>query len=228
MSFGLQIDENSKAHKKLLHYCNMSSLKDMLNDKTLKCNNLSNVNDVFEHKRIGIEEYSMNCFVSCFCNYQQEIVPFWLNYGGEDRKQKVLLKFNNYSNDIYNKIYTDYFLTEQKRKMKIFLDSKKSYSLDDIVGEIKENSEYDASNFLTLIKIKDVDYRPKSDPVFNKTYFPADDPPFIVNAKGIDGEDLGQVPFADISSLGCYKTNHWEYEKETRIICQLNVLNRVY
>lgn len=48
----IQVDDNVKHHKSLLHYCNLETLNYILNNRTLKCSSLDNVNlnDKFEAK----------------------------------------------------------------------------------------------------------------------------------------------------------------------------------
>ncbi|MDD2620836.1 MAG: hypothetical protein PHC92_09245 [Syntrophomonadaceae bacterium] len=57
---------NCLEYEQLLHYTSVDVLKIMLNNRTLKCNSLKNVNDRLECQRKGIENLTDASYVSCF------------------------------------------------------------------------------------------------------------------------------------------------------------------
>lgn len=205
------LDENCIKHKKLSHYTSFETLNLILQNRTLMFNGLSNVNDKYEAKRNGIEKYSNIVFVSCFCNYPQEIVPFWYLYGNCDVNQKIMLSFKNFTGTFYENIYTDYFITDEGNKMNMHSKTNTFPNKKTIV------SGTDVSGCMAKIKILDVAYRLSDDEVFTKNYLQASNPELPLRVRGADG----LVPVADVNTFGHFKTNHWEYEKETRIVCWL-------
>ena len=218
----IRTQENSNKHEKLLHYCSIKTLERILHDRTLRCSSLGylQLNDKFERQRIGIEQYANDYFISCFCNCQHEIVPFWYNYAGENLKEKVLVKFSNFADKITDCIETDYFLTAESRKM-FFLNKEyeKTINQNGCLGQNFNlppiNVEYDLKNSIKSLKILDVEYLPISDDVFTRQYKEEGEITFD------DGKSRVRIPISDIRTLGYYKTEHWEYEHETRLICSM-------
>ena len=86
----IDISSASKKYGNLLHYSNFNSLRMIMNNKTLRFSNLNILNDKYEAKRKGIEQFAKGVFVACFCHEQHEIVPFWYTYGGDVKQDKLL------------------------------------------------------------------------------------------------------------------------------------------
>lgn len=218
----IKTEENSKKYEKLLHYCSIQTLERILHDKTLRCSSLGYIqlNDKFERQRKGIEQYANDFFISCFSNYQQEIVPFWYNYAGDNLKEKVLLKFTNFADKVADCFKTNYFLTSENRKM-FFLNSEytKTINQNGIIGKSLNlspiNIEYDLKNSIKHLIVRDVEYLPISANVFTKQYKEVGEITFD------GGRSCVQMPISDLRTFGYYKSEHWGYEHETRVICSM-------
>lgn len=220
----LHADEVCQTYERLLHYCNFETLKCIFKNRTLRCSSLdyANLNDLYEKQRIGIEEYTCNVFISCFCHRQTEKVPFWYDYGGKDYKHKVLIRFPNFTKNINDYINTDYALTVEGKKVFFYcpeygatINSNSPYFRSPDSLPIK--TDYDLRNCIKSLRIKDVDYRPKDDETFTANYSGEADVSF--------GKDMPSIETTtyDITSLGLYKTEPWDYEEETRIILSLEI-----
>lgn len=166
MPVKIRIGELVKEYNKLSHYCNLNTLSAILSNKAWKCNRLDLLNDVYESKRLGIEKFAKDYFVACFCHSDYEIVPFWFNYGGNDNRNKVLLRFPNLSNTLEGSIYDDYFITSTGKKM--YYDTRDNfvYKVGNISYILNENPEFDSRNAMQDIMLKDIEYLQADDPVF--------------------------------------------------------------
>lgn len=206
------IFENSinEKYKHLLHYTSVSSFEKIMDDMTFKCNNLANMNDKFEMKRLGIEGFSNTRFVTCFCHAQYEIVPFWFMYGDECAKNNILLCFQGFPNDLEDIIESDYAYDENKEKLLYCQDDSKEKSKDSIYK----------------IKLFDVEYLDYGDESFNKSYgtyrtkMPSPE-------ELISGNEINIKISFDAKNYGMQKTIGWEYEKETRLMCTFSLLSKV-
>lgn len=204
-------------YEQLLHYTSINVLKIMLNERTLKCNSLKNVNDRMERKRIGIEDLADTFYVSCFCHYQYEIVPFWFMYGsGVPDDEKVLLRFGNFATNFNNVIENDWAITGDGKRIyfdprKLFICSSSGFSslpINDLHAENRQT--------IKTVRLFDIDYLPPDDEAFIKNYKTQGGVSFG------EGQDVLPVAIKDARSIGKQKTIHWEYEAETRIGCMLN------
>lgn len=191
--------------KELLHYTDFSAFNHIIMDRTLKFSNLRNVNDKFEVQRKGLEKYAGTRYIACFCNQPYEIVPFWYIYGKGKNSEKVLLRFKDFSYniaDIINETAGKTF----PQKMDFY------FSLhEDKKGLVVET-----------VKLFDIEYKECSDEVFQK-----DNIEYLnvfIPEKPEKGNEITFNVKIDASNLGKYKTIHWEYEHETRLMCQTNLL----
>lgn len=192
----ININPDSQKHKNLLHYTDFETLKLIVDNRTLQLSRLDTVNDKHEVNRQGVEEFARNnVFVSCFCHYQHEIVPFWYIYGKGENTSKVLLKIKNFSSNPENCFFTNYFVTgETPPKKRTFEPA------------------------ILIFRITDVLYKRPNHKAFTSTF----SGPAIFrdqNASKVQGNAVAH----DVTSLGEYKTIHWQYEKETRIILKISL-----
>lgn len=211
---GNHIFENSCPNgSQLLHYTSLSALKSILSDHTLLCNSLENVNDLLEKKRSGIEAFASTKFISSFCHSQYEMVPFWFMYGGNKREEKVLLRLQAFPSELQDIFEIDYVLDEKKQEKIYFLDNKDYVSANSRKGVCK-------------VKLFDVDYRKPDDEVFSKEY--REISYFSMEEKPVVGKPAMNTNVRwDTRSLGKYKTIHWKYEEETRLLCTSNLRKKI-
>ena len=188
----IDVDPSSIEHKRLLHYTDFDTLKLIMDNKTLQLNNLEVLNDKHEAKRKGIEPFAKKTFVSCFYNCQHEIVPLWYNYGGDENSNKILLRIKNFSGEFEKCFNTNSFIDGNTKKRKPF------------------------DTYIWSIQIRDIEYLPIKHEDLTRSY----SAPAILKPKNSSQINSTGTLF-DITLLGCQKTIHWEYEKETRIICTM-------
>lgn len=212
---------DSGNYEYLSHYTDFTALDKILSDKTLKCNSIKNLNDLYESCRNGIEEIIEAHFTSCFCHAKYEIVPFWYLYGGgiQACERKVMLRFRNFS---LNKLFeTDYALgyDETDAETKIMFNP-------DLNIHVKDGKE---EQVIGRIKMFDVDYRDKDDPVFKKEYVEYDEVYVCPPEKVKSGEvALSFSKQFELAPIGKYKTESWSYEKETRILVRMTPAYKRY
>ena len=210
-------------YEQLLHYTSVDVLKIMLNNRTLKCNSLKNVNDRLERQRKGIENLTDASYVSCFCHYQYEIVPFWFMYGGSTSdSKKVLLRFKNFAKNFDNVIESDWAITGDDKC--IYFDPKKLFTFNS--GGLSfcptNDPHVEYRQTIKTVRLFDVDYLLPDDEAFMKEYETQGSVSFG------EGQDALPTAIKDARSIGKQKTIHWEYEAETRIQCMMNPLESSY
>jgi len=82
----------------------------------------------------------------------------------------------------------------------------------------KNDPAFDSRNYISNISINDVEYLPVEDPRLTKNYNEISELTFD------NGKTYYKVPVADVRTLGKFKTIHWDYECETRIVCRMGNL----
>lgn len=216
-------DEECLKYEQLLHYTNSSVLQILLNSGTLKCNSLKNVNDKLERARKGLENLTDGFYISCFCHYQYEIVPFWFMYGGDvPDNEKVLLRFKNFASFFDKAIENDWATTSEKKCIffnpeKLFLITRNGLSCCPTNDPKVENRQT-----IKSIKLFDVKYLPPKDEAFLKQYKSS------ISVSLGDGQETLPAEMQDARSIGKEKTIHWEYEAETRIQCTMYPVGSYY
>ncbi len=205
----------------LFHYCSLETLGYIINKNTFRCTSLNSasLNDQFEARRKNVECFAGSRFIGCFSHCIHEIVPFWYNYGGTDNKRKVAIKVKNFCNNIKNTININYCLLPDGKKMFFYSDEYK-YTLNrnGYLGQKSNlkpiNLDYNIKTSIKNISVFDIQYFPLNNEVFTRDY--------SRNASVTWGEENNtyyDVPIYDPTNLGKHKTEHWEYEQETRLMC---------
>ena len=220
----IRVDDESRKHDYLLHYCSADTLMKIFSNKTFKCSRLNNVelNDQFEAKRKNIEHLANGRYITCFSHCQHEIVPFWQNYGGIDKKNKVLLRFKNFCDHLADVIETDYCLLPNGMKMyfngfEYGRTVNNNGWMGNLVGRAPINTDFDTRAYIDILSLLDIVYLPINDVVFTQDYLS-----FIDLTVG-NGCVIKDVPTYKPQNLGKNKTVHWSYEQETRLMCTLNI-----
>ena len=65
---------------KIFHYTSIETLALILKHRTLRFNNVSNVNDPDECQTADFGSMQPYCFVSCWTKNKKESIPFWKIY----------------------------------------------------------------------------------------------------------------------------------------------------
>lgn len=200
--------EHLENYRVFLHYTDYEALSYILLDKTLKFNNLKNVNDKFEKKREGLEEFAGTRYIFCLCHQDYEIVPFWYVYGKANKKEKVMLRFSNFSNKLKEVIESDYVFDNQNNIIKCEDNIQNSQERLRLVKLIMFDIEYDEKNNIN-----------SKQNITSESYIP--NPEQIMQGKAF--------PYAkyrvDATTLGRVKTINWKYEEETRLMCTANLMD---
>ena len=190
----------------LLHYTDIDAFSHIIQDKTLKCSSLNNVNDKFEKERTDLEEFAGTRFVTCFCNLDYEVVPFWYLYGKGKCEEKVMLRFDKYLQNLEEIIDT--------QRGTIFGTSEK------IHFQINKSEKYRGNDLnIMSINLFDIQYVERNDPVITKSHAE------YIGGNWIDVDMFQSKKRIDASDLGRQKTKNWEYEHETRLLYKLNLLD---
>lgn len=215
----VNVAEISKSHERLSHYGNLMALKAMLNNKTFLATRLDSLklNDTFEANRKNLEKFTGSFFITCFTHTAYEVVPFWMNYGGRKKSEKLMFRFVNFASRFRDLLNTDYCLTSSEGKLFYKIDewgetSNRNSESGEAFGESTINMDFDTRAFVGQVTLCDVEYRPVLDEVFTRDYKTTE----------------GVLPSYNVANLGRYKTVHWTHEKETRIIVHLNPPEQKY
>lgn len=230
---GLQISisDKVKTYPRMYYTTDLTALGFIMGKLTLRCSSLTyaKLNDPVEKARVGVEQFAGSKFITCFSHVDHEIVPFWTNYGGTDRTQKILLKFKNFTADFSATIHTDYALLDGDKKL--FFESEELHKTINQNGPIGQsmgfapiNTDYDLRNSIARIDVFDVDYLPANDRAFSDDYSGEANIDFTkVASNSADTPILSDIKIFRTGCLGKQKSNPWEYEGESRILCSLSI-----
>lgn len=227
MHLKISISSSAQKHVSLLHYCSYETLSCILKYKTIRCTalNSTTLNDMFECKRNDIEKFSGSRFISCFSHCQHEIVPFWYNYGGTAKTQKVALRFDLTNRSLLDYVKTDYCITPSNRKCFFYSDeyhdtiNHNGFRAN--FGHLKPiNTDYDLFTCVKTLKLFDMEYLPISNEIFTKNNMYKST--LVTQSGNIITTD---IPTYTPSNLGKHKTQHWSYEEETRLMCIMDMDN---
>lgn len=217
----LKISDESKVHPNMGYTTDLDTLKLIFQFLTLRSSSLANanLNDPMEKERVGVSEYANTRFITCFCQMEHECVPFWMYYGKKIRKNKVLMQFKNFASTFEDCIHTDYVFVKDNKKC-VFKSEEYGILVNRQHTDSSIKDEYDLRGEIDSMLMFDVEYVPASSPIFTD------------NNSGDSNIDLGKVSgqpgltvtmkACDLTILGKQKSNPWEYEKETRILCALS------
>lgn len=221
----LKIPEEVKTHPCMAYTTEINTLELIFKNMTLRSSSLSNINlnDPVEKERVGVTEFACSRFITCFCQIDHEVVPFWIYYGKNIRKNKVLLQFRDFSVDFEDCIHTDYALVKDEKKC--FFGSK-NYGNCVNISSISPNSpdeidsSFDLSAYINSISMFNVEYVPLESSIFS-----VDNTEKVnIDLEPISGQKNSFVTIQgyDPTVLGKQKSNPWDYEKETRILVTLS------
>jgi len=219
------INDDVKNHKKLCHTTSIYNFKLIINNMTLRCNNLASadLNDAMEKQRVSISQYATGRFISCFSHIDHESVPFWVLYGN-DIKSKLFLVFNNFSTILSDVIHFDYCLLDGGTKAFFKSDeyfrtgNTNSQMVGQAFGLTKINEDFDTRNCVESIEMLDIEYLPVDHTAFTDDYS-GETRLFTDNSP--DASYI-KIKKYQPECLGKQKTNPWDYEQETRILCCLH------
>lgn len=224
------IADKVKTYPRMYYTTDLTALGFIMGKLTLRCSSLTyaKLNDPVEKARVGVERFAGSKFITCFSHIDHEIVAFWTNYGGTDRTQKILLKFKNFTTDFNATIHTDYALLDGDKKL--FFESDALHKTVNQNGPIGQsmglapiNTDYDLRNSIGRIDVFDVDYLPANDSAFSDDYSGEADIDFTkVAANPTDKSILSGIRIFKTGCLGKQKSNPWDYEGESRILCSLS------
>lgn len=228
-SLQINVADNVKTYSRMYHTTTLETFGFIMGNLTLRCSSLTcaNLNDPKEKARAGVEQFAGSKFITCFSHVDHENVAFWTNYGGAKREQKILLKFKNFTADFNASIYTDYALLDGDKK--VFFESEELYKTINQNGPIGHSrglipihTDYDLCNSINRIDVFDVEYLPSDDSTFSENYSGKADIDFTKLSSDISKPQiLSGIKIFSPSCLGKQKSNPWEYEGESRILCSL-------
>lgn len=222
----IQIENSVASYKRLSHTTSLDIMKLIFTKKTLRCSSLSSakLNDSMEMQRVGISQFAGSRFIACFTYRDIESIPFWSHYGGSVKEKKVQLQFRNFAPSIRDFIFTDYALLADGRKVFFISDEfirtvNTNGPLGCQSGLPKINTDYSLSNCIRSISVFNLKYEPAGSDVLTKDYSSKVNIRFGKDKKS--NNSIPEIPMYEAEVLGWYKSEPWDYEKETRIMCTL-------
>lgn len=171
----------------LYHYTNLSTLKLILKNRTIRLNSLKNMDDAEEIVTANSEFLGKYCFVSCWTDLEEESIPFWGIYTHEMAGVRLKMQKNPFIKYSYAISY---------------------YSRGEIIETYcpeklwKSNSLY---YYPTLPFLRKVAYTENEQLIF----------PDVIShlRKGENGKyDLA----GDFNDINLYKRKCWEFQSEWR------------
>lgn len=220
-NLNVSISESSVQHKVLSYTTDIETLELIFQKKTLRSSSLSNanLNDPMEKERVGVSKFAGSRFITCFCQSDYECVPFWLNYGKNIRKNKVLMQFRNFAKCFEDCIYTDYAMVSGDKKC-YFQSPEYGKAINNQWNPNVSTDDYDLRVCVDFISIFDVEYVP-----INSEVFTEDNAGEVsIDFGKITGQENAKAVMKGYNTtvLGKQKSKPWDYEKETRILSTLS------
>lgn len=225
----LDVSESVKLYSKMYHTTDVIALGFILSKLTLRCSSLLNakLNDKMEKERVGVSQFAGSRFIACFSHEDHENIHFWYEYGGDNRQNKILIKFNNFATHLLDSIHTDYCLLENDQK--VFFDGEDYHQTINqngicgtMLGMKRINEDFDLRNCISSVEMFDVEYLPCGDEAFTKDYSGKIAVDFSAeNITDIPSE-ISEIKAFSPSCLGKQKSNPWDIESESRILFTLH------
>lgn len=213
------IDESSKRHQVFGYTTDISTMRLIFQNRTIRSSSLSyaKLNDTMEKQRVGVSDFACSRFITCFTHTNQESVPFWMNYGKDVPEDKLLLRFSNFTHDLGKKVRTD-FVKVKDDKLCFFKAPEYGKTINQQLS--CDGSIYDLRACVDSLSVFDVEYVEPGSPVFTEDYSGEVD----IDFGRITGQPNTHVKVRGYNPtvLGKQKSNPWDYEKETRILCTLS------
>ncbi len=215
----INIGEETKQHDVMGYTTDLSSMRLIFQNKTFRSSSLSNanLNDAMEKQRVGVSEFAGSRFITCFAHTHQESVPFWMYYGKDIREEKVLLQFRNFATNFEECIRTDF---AKVKNDKLCYFNSLEYGLAINSQWTADTTQYDLRACVDSISVFDVEYVSPDSSVFTANNSGQAD----IDFSKITGQQNAVVKLQGFNPtvLGKQKSDPWEYEKETRILCTLS------
>lgn len=220
----ITVSEESKRHTIMSYTTEIETLKLIFQNMTLRSSSLTNLNlnDTMEKSRVDVSQFAGSRFIACFCHNDQEKVPFWNLYGKNIKKNKVLLQLENFVSNLDKYLWTDYVFVNGGKKCFFQSDDYWEY-LKKSLSKTKEtviDDEYDIRTCIDTLQIFDVKYVPVDSPTFSE----ANSGTMTIDFNKVSDNKNGLVQIKGFNPtvLGKEKSNAWDYEEETRIMCNLH------
>lgn len=224
----VKIEDKVKTYDRMGYTTDVGTVGLIFDNMTMRSSSLSNenLNDSKEKERVGVSQFAGGRFIICFSHADHESVPFWEYYGGSEKSKKVLLKFKNFANRFEECINTDYCLIADNKKLFFYSDEyqqtlRSNCTVGQMSGLPQINKDFEIRNCVRSIEVLDVDYVPVDSDVFTTDFSGVTD---IDVSKFSDNPErivLKDIKIFKPECLGKQKSNPWQYEDESRILCCL-------
>lgn len=92
-----------KMNEYLYHYTSIETLALILKNRTIKFNNLMNVDDPEEAETKDLGLFGRHCLVSCWTRSSEDILPMWNMYTPEMKGVRIKMRMNPFKKYTYSK-----------------------------------------------------------------------------------------------------------------------------
>lgn len=106
----------------LYHYTSIEKLAPILKNRTIRFNNLLNVDDPEEAETSDLGKAGRHCLVSCWTNSEEDVIPMWNMYTPDMKGVRIKLRKYPFKQYTYNK--GEMHFTENTKS---YIDYKGSY-----------------------------------------------------------------------------------------------------
>ena len=177
---------------RLYHYTSVDTLEKILKNKTIRFNNLSNVDDLEER---SYSPYSKYIFVSCCTDSAAESIPLWRMYTNEV-EQGVRISMDSDMFKKYPPIANDkHFRSNMEYS---YIDYNEIADMDYFPNPLFGDKKLDSKFFLRRIEY-------------------VNDPQFAVGQVEQTVYEYGQIANTiALQRLGVFKNKSWEFQSEMR------------
>ena len=215
----VNIAEETKQYDVMGYTTDLNTMRLIFQNKTFRSSSLSNanLNDAMEKQRVGVSEFASSRFIVCFAHTHQECVPFWMYYGKDIREEKVLLQFRNFAVNFEDCVRIDF---AKVKNDKLCFFKSPGYGVTINSQWHTDTTQYDLRACIDSISVLDVEYISPDSAIFTEDNSGQAD----IDFGHVTGQENAVVKLKGFNPtvLGKQKSNPWEYEKETRILCTLS------
>lgn len=215
----INIADETKQYDVMGYTTDLNTMRLIFQNKTIRSSSLTNekLNDAKEKQRVGVCEFASSRFITCFAHTRQESVALWEFYGKDVREEKVLLQFRNFAVNFEDCVRTD-FAKVKDGKLCFFRTPEYGSTIN---GQwFSDTTQYDLRACIDSISVLDVEYTSPDSSVFTEDNSGQAD----IDFSHVTGQENAVVKLQGFNPtvLGKQKSDSWEHEKETRILCTLS------
>ena len=188
----------------LYHYTNISSLEAILNNNSIKFNELNNVDDMQEKESENFINHGNYTYVSCWTGARKESIPMWYLYcrGKPEDMLRIQLPAHPFKEDNFSNMSMN--IVENGK----FRELTKQDDLQKYNGKIHVRTPNNVKQLL------------------HKVYY-SDNPELLCPIESEQLYNPNRVVIANYHSNGLIKNTYWSFQQEYRYIVSFSKEDKI-